>query len=129
MDLLIVSKTAGTGIDFVVNGRTRIYGKTLGDVREEYPDAEEMTLADWCSWKAAQQRTPIIWEDTTEERYYDLLGAVLPAYMGTGGFLVGEPWDHDALSGQPRYQAFRQIGDLYVVASRPMTVTEFKAAV
>jgi len=127
MDIIFASKATGTVVDFVLNGKTALYGKSLEEVRRDYPDAEEMTLDEWRAWKFPTQRPPITWEETTEERHDEMLGAVPPAAWHRGGFLVGEPWDHDALTGQPRYQAFRQSRGRFEVASRPMTVAEFKA--
>ena len=128
-----VSKRSGTVIDFVnpSTEKTLYYSKNLETCRETYLDAEMMTLGEWCEWKAAQQRTPIAWEEVTEERFYDMLECLPPA-AGTKGwreFLVGEPYDHDALSGEPRYQGFRRTSSGYFASSRPMTVTEFRAEV
>jgi len=122
------SKATGTVVDVLRDdGKTFYYGKTLEDVRREYPDAEKMTLDAFCTWKAEQQRTPIAWAETTEARFYDMLGCLPPAAYGGGGFLVGEPMDHDAGNGQPRYDAYRQVGERYLVASRPLTRAEFRA--
>lgn len=131
-DRCFASKAAGTVIDVIRpgTGRTWIYGKTLADTRAEYPDAEEMSLDEFCSWKAAQQRTPITWSATTAERYDEMLGVLPPIDWHHGarhGFLVGEPYDHDAGNGQPRYQAFRRRYGVHEVASRPMTRAEFAA--
>lgn len=127
----VVSKARMTIIDVLhpVTGRTFCYGKTVEDCRAEYPDAEEMTIDEFCASKAAQQRTPITWEATTAERFEKML-CVLPPADGTPGFrafLVGEAYDHDAGNGRPRFQAFRTRGGLYEVASRPMTRAEFRA--
>lgn len=127
MDTVFASKSAGTVIDFVRDGLTDINRKTLEQIRADFPDAEVMSLDDWCAWKASTQGTPITWEETPEERYREMLECLPPAVWTRSGFLVGEPWDHDALTGQPRYQAFRQVGDRFIVASRPMTVKEFRA--
>lgn len=108
-------------------GLTVCYGKTLADCRAEYPDAEEMTVEAFCQWKAERQRTPVEWLPTTEARFYEMLECLPPAMWTATGFLVGEPYDHDALSGRPRYQAFRQRGNVFEVANRPMTREEFRA--
>jgi hypothetical protein len=107
-------------------GLTWYFGQTLAQVRAEYPDAEEMSVDEFCEWKAARQRTPIAWTPTTEAKFYDMLGAVPPAAMTGGGFLVGEAADHDAGNGRPRYAAFRQVGEAFETANRPMTVEEFR---
>lgn len=125
-----VSKAKSTIIDTLhpITGLTVCYGKTLEDCRAEYPDAEEMSVTEFCAWKAAQQRTPITWKETTAERFDEMLECLPPAGYGPGpAFLVGEPWDHDAGNGQPRFEAYRQRGELYEVSSRPMTRAEFKA--
>jgi len=110
-------------------GRTVCYDKTLDECRKEYPDAEKMTVAEFCDWKSKEQRTPIKWEPTTEGQYDEMLCVLPPAMFGTGGFLVGEPYDHDAGNGQPRYQAFLHIDGKPFVSSRPMTCAEFKTEI
>jgi hypothetical protein len=124
----IVSRSKQTVIDVIhpVTGLTVSYAKTLEDCRKEYPDAEEMSLADWCQWKAAQQRTPITWQETTAEQFGSMLGCLPPADYCVGGFLVGEPYDHDAGNGHPRYRAYRKRGLVYETGSRPMTIAEFR---
>jgi hypothetical protein len=109
-------------------GLTTFYRKTLEEIRAEHGDerAERMTIEAFCEQKAARQHTPISWEETTEERYYDMLECLPPAYMGHGGFLVGEPYDHDASNGQPRYQGFCVSNGKFYQGSRPMTIKEFK---
>lgn len=109
-------------------GLTAIYGKKLEDCRKEkgYEQAERMTIDEFCRSKAEVQDTPVSWEPVTEETFDDMLNVLPPAYMGNGGFLVGEAWDHHALTGQPRYAAYRKHGGVYETASRPMTIKEFK---
>ena len=123
------SKERSTIIDTInpMTGLSWCYGKTLAKCREEYPDAEEMSVDEFCAWKAAQQRTPIKWTPTTATRFHDMLGCLPPALVLRGAFLVGEPYDHDAGNGQPRFQGFRQRGDVYEVGSRPMTRDEFRS--
>lgn len=108
-------------------GRTMINGHTLEQVQERYPDAYITTYEAWAKAKAAQQDSPIIWSPTTAEKYSEMLDVLPPAMMLPGGFLVGEPCDHHAMNGRPRFQAYRQIGDRYLVASRPMTRQEFRS--
>jgi hypothetical protein len=113
-----------------ITGRTVCYDKTLEQIRAERPEyagAERMTVEAFCAAKAARQRTPITWDETTEAKFTEMLEVLPPAAMVRGGFLVGEPWDHDAGNGQPRFDAFRQIGDRFEAASRPMTRAEFRA--
>jgi hypothetical protein len=112
-------------------GRTCIYDRTLEDVQREAPQAVRMTLDEHCRAKAERQRAAFTWEPTTRARYFELLECLPPAAQRANGFLVGEPWDHDALTGQPRFQALwhrRGLTDRYVVSSRPLTRTEFHAA-
>jgi len=123
------SKARGTIIDTLhpETGRTFYYDKTLEMCREQYPDAEEMSIDEFCAWKAEQQHTPITWEETTAETFNDMLNVLPPAAMLRGGFLLGEPHDHDAATGEPRFTAFRKRGGRYEVSCRPMTVDEFSA--
>jgi hypothetical protein len=129
-ELCYMSRAEQTIIDVIHpnTGRTMYSEQTLDEVRERYPDAEEMTVDAFCDWMAAQQRTAITWRETTEESYNDALGALPPVAYGKGGaFLLGEPWDHDAGNGQPRYTAYRIAGGDYYESSRPMTRAEFRA--
>ena len=125
------SKACETIIDTVnpETGLTWCYGRTLARCREEYPDAEEMTVEAFCAWKAARQRTPITWSETTEEAFIDALEVLPPAaaIQGYRAFLLGEPCDHDALTGAPRYDGFRRDAARYYRSSRPMTCREFRA--
>jgi hypothetical protein len=68
-----------------------------------------------------------MWAATTKEIYWDMLEVLPPAAMMGGGFLVGEPVDHHATSGQPRFEAFIKQGEKYSVSSRPITRKEFTA--
>lgn len=125
-----VSKTqhGGSCIDFVQDGRGVYGGLTLEEERVSCPDAELMTVDEFRDWKAAQQDSPVIWDETSEERFVEMRGCLPPALMCGGGFLVGEPWDHHAKSGLPRFQAFLKFGGKFFVASRPMTRDEFREA-
>jgi len=118
-------------IDLVhpITGRT-IYGnKTLGEIRAERPEyanAELMAFDDYREQAAAIQRTPIAWGETTEEDYDYGLNVLPPALWIKGGFLVGEPCDHDAGNGQPRFQAFRDDRGKCEKSNRPLTRAEFR---
>jgi hypothetical protein len=119
-------------IDLVhpVTGRTLIYGKTLEEVQAESPEyatAERMPVEEFLRRKAARQHAPITWAPTTEAKFWEMLECLPPACHVRGGFLVGEPWDHDAVTGEPRFQGFRQRGNVYEIGSRPMTRREFRA--
>ena len=109
-----------------VTGRTVCFGRTLEEVQAEAPGAVRMLVDDFAAAKAARQRSPITWDKVPETQFDEMLNVLPPALMLKGGFLVGEPWDHDAVSGAARYQAFRVRGGAYYVASRPMTKAEFR---
>jgi hypothetical protein len=49
------------------------------------------------------------------------------ARIDSGRFLVGEPVDHCAKSGRPRYDGYCARQGAYFRTSRPMTVSDFKA--
>lgn len=110
-------------------------GHTLEQVQERYPGAQIMEIDEYCRSKAAAQDTAVVWIETTREEYDNMLGCLPPAAHNSRGFLVGEPWDHHALTGRPRYAAFIEKttrGDgwretRYYRASRPMTTAEFAA--
>ena len=123
-----VSKTKKTIIDMQnpYTGNTAIYNTPLEELRKEYHDAEIMHIDDFCSWKAEQQRTPIAWNEISEEKYNYMLNALHPIAYGNGRFMVGEPSDHDAGNGQPRYSAFKTSNGLFFESSRPMTREEFR---
>ena len=112
-------------------GKTMVYGKTLEDCQKEEPNAQLMHIDDFCREKAKRQDTPIEWEEITEERYMELLECLPPIMYGRNGwegFLVGEPWDHHAESGRPRYQACQIVGGRYFASTRPLTKPEFHEA-
>lgn len=108
-------------------GLSWIERENLEQIRKRYPLAEVVNIDDWCKAKAARQDTPIAWSEVTEERYFEMLEVLPPAIMTPLGFLVGEPWDHHAVTGQPRYAAFTAKFGKYYEASRPMTIKEFKS--
>ncbi len=110
-------------------GKTVCYNKTIDEVRCEYPDAEEMFVDDFCDWKAEQQRTPIEWELSTEEQYDEMLNCLPPELWIGGAFLVGEPYDHDAGNGQPRFTAFKMRWGQAYQANRPLTKAEFRVEI
>jgi hypothetical protein len=71
------------------------------------------------------------WKQTTEERYWDILGCVPPIAQRGFGFLVGEAADHRKckISGQfaPRYDAFIEINGRFFESVDPITVLEWMA--
>jgi len=119
-------------IDLVhpITGKTVIYGKTLEDCRQEkgYENAELILVEDFCKAKADKQDAPVTWNETTEDKYHEMLNILPPACWTGDYFLVGEPWDHHAVTGRARYAAFgwNRETDRYVESSRPMTIKELK---
>lgn len=112
-----------------ITGLSWCYGHNLEEIRARHPGAEIVEIAQWCKEKGARQDSPVEWSETTEEQYWEMLEVLPPACMLAGSFLVGEPWDHHAGSGLPRFQAYLKQGDKYLVSNRPLTVTEFKSIV
>jgi hypothetical protein len=72
------------------------------------------------------------WTETTEERFFDMLGCVPPAAVGGGGtlgadhaFQVGEASNH--VGGRPTFATFYRTVDKYYESAQPMTFREFAA--
>lgn len=108
-------------------GLTDCCNETLEQVRLRYPGAEIVCIDEWCAQRGKEQDAPIEWSEVTEDKYDDMLNVLPPAAWVNGRFLVGEPWDHHALSGRPRYAAFVKRGGKCYASSRPITVKEFHA--
>ena len=69
---------------------------------------------------------PIKWIETTEEKYNEMMNVLPPAVMMVGGFLVGEPWDHDGENHAARYEAFVKTQDgKFMVSDGPVTARQF----
>lgn len=131
-DVEVYAVPGNRGIIDTINhatGLTRIYGETAEQVATRHPGAVRMTWAAWTADEAARQHTPIEWIPTTHDRYHEMLNVLPPELWIGGGFLVGEPMDHDVTNGQPRYSAYWHRGGEYVKASRPLTRAEFRAEV
>lgn len=109
-----------------VTGLTSVYGKTEAQVKAESPLAVRMSWEDWRMAASKRQQTPIYWMRTTQHKYNEMLEVLPPIDWRSGAFLVGEPTDHDFGTGQPRYQAYRELGGFYYASSRPITRTELK---
>lgn len=111
-----------------LTGKTVIYGKTLEDVRAEkgYELAEKMSIEEFCRDKAYGQDAPVEWIETTAEIYDEMLNVLPPLCWRSTGFMVSEPYDHHALTGRARYQAYIRKGGKYFASSRPMTAAEFQ---
>lgn len=114
-------------IDLVhpITGHGVYSNETLEEIGIRYPGAEVVNFDDWMKAKAAKQDCPVTWAETTEAKYWEMLEVLPPAFHNDFGFLVGEPWDHHATSGAPRFAAYRQKDGKFFVASRPMTRREF----
>ena len=126
---MVFARLGDNSIIDVVSPRTgcgQYGGQTLAQVQKEYPGACVMQLAEYCADKAKRQQTPIEWLETTEEKLNDALDALPPAAMAGTWFLLGEPQDHCAATGQPRYDCYRQTGERCEYSSRPITVREFR---
>jgi hypothetical protein len=110
------------------DGLTTCFGKDEATVKAQEPRAQRMLVKDFCAAKAARQRTPVEWRETTAEQYEEMLNVLPPAYFIGPWFLVGEPSDHDALSGEPRFQGYRyaDVPVRYFTTSRPVTRREFE---
>lgn len=121
---------ASSMIDLVhpITEKTVVYGLTLEEVRQRKGDEKAvlMTVEEFCKSKAERQDVPIEWVETTEEKFYYALNVLPPATMANGGFLIGEPWDHHALTGRPRYSGYREFDGRYFVSNRAMTREEFR---
>ncbi len=106
-------------------GLTSISKETLEEVRQRHPGAELVDVDQWCEQKQLAQLTPITWQETDKETYWEMLECLPPARMAGGAFLVGEPMDHLAATGESTFEMFRKQGSKYYVASRPVTIAEF----
>jgi hypothetical protein len=116
-----------------VSGRTWYGGHaTLAEVRASSPDyagAVRMTIEEFLNAKVQKQRTPIRWDATTQAVFDHMLECLPPELWLDGGFLVGEPSDHCAATGKPRFAGFRQRGEVYERTNRPVTKAEFMECV
>lgn len=110
-----------------ITGRSIYGGDDLQGIRARYPGAEIVDFSEWLAAKAARQDCPVTWSETTKEKYWEMVEVLPPAFWAKGGLLVGEPWDHHATSGEPRFAAYIEKYGKYLTASRPMTRKEFAA--
>lgn len=132
----LVDCYAVPGADHIIDaihpntGLTIAFSRTEAEVLAANPGAIRMPITQHCAEKAARQRTPITWEPSTHAQYHEMLNVLPPAGWIRAAFLVGEPMDHDAGSGEPRFTAYDHRGatddDGYLVASRPLTIAEFR---
>lgn len=108
------------------DGLSSCFGETLDQVRQRYPGAVRLTRDAWRAQAIASQQTPIRWATSTQEQYIEMLEVLPPISWRDGAFLVGEAQDHCIATGQPRYQAYRQIADRFYASTRPLTVAELR---
>ena len=106
-------------------GLTSICKETFEQLRERYPDAQVVDVDQWCEEKQREQLAPITWQETDKESYWEMLEVLPPERMAGGAFLVGEPMDHLAATGESTFEMFRKQGAKYYVCSRPVTIAEF----
>ena len=86
---------------------------------------ELMSVEEFYNRKFAKQNTPLEWAEVDADSYDEAMGCVPPIDLSSSGFLVGEPWDHCAKTGAPRFTAYRFDGVKYTKSNRPMTRKEF----
>ncbi len=115
-------------IDAMLDGKTVCERETIEEVRKRYPSAELYDFNTWIKSMVERENPPIVWEETTEEKFEYALECLPPVFIGNGGFLQGEPSDHHSLNGFPRYQGYKKKGNKYLASSRPVTVKEMKEA-
>lgn len=107
------------------DGLTSLYKKNEEQVLTQTPDAVKMTVDQYVKDKIKAQNHPLKWEETTREKYDEMLCVLPPKIMRDGAFLVGEPMDHSAKTGKPRFECYHQFGAKFFVSSRPITLKEF----
>ena len=107
------------------NGITHIRRETFEEVLARHPDAKLVDVEEWCAERRSKQLGPVTWNESTEEQYWEMLECLPPARMSGGAFLVGEPIDHIAGTGEPTFEMYRKVGDKFFVSSRPVTSREF----
>ena len=91
-------------------GRTIAFNQTEAEVLAREPFAVRMRISDYAAAKAARQQTPIAWTPSSAEQYHEMLEILPPAAWIGGYFLVGEPYDHCAATGRPRFTCYRVTG-------------------
>src|SRR5688500_5968546 len=64
------------------DGRSQINGQTLDEIRARGDEYRDVVLMPWEEYRAGQiarQNTPITWEETTAEKYDEMLCVLPPA--------------------------------------------------
>jgi hypothetical protein len=67
----------------------------------------------------------IRWIETTEERYYEMLGVLPPASQAGAAFQVGEPMNHE--TGRPTFATFCERDGKFYESEDAVTFRAFKA--
>lgn len=80
------------------------------------------TPLEWQALWDAMDANPNAWIPTTENMYWEMLGAVPPIKMLGRNFLVGEASHHNG-QGESVYSCFTKVGDTY--KAKNLTVAEF----
>lgn len=110
-----------------LTGLTHINGENLEKVRQRYPKAEQMPLAEFIRLKAIQQDAePLRWKEISEDEFNDAMDALPPAVMIGGCFLLGEPFDTHAGTGYNRYCPYVQRQGKFYGGTKPLTVPQFR---
>ena len=79
---------------------------------------------EWQELWDTMKSNPSEWIPTTENMYWQMLGALPPTKMLGANFLVGEPEQHNG-KGEAVYACFTKFGDTY--KARYLTLVEFMA--
>lgn len=123
------------GEDWIIDGIHPETGLTLFNkstseqILAENPQAVRMTYEHFAAEKAKRQNTPVKWDRVSPDEFNRMLEVLPPVGWRSLGFLVGEPEDHDVLTGKARFRAYVELGPeharRYYRASRPMTAVDF----
>jgi hypothetical protein len=92
-------------------------------------NGERMTIEAFEQRCFERQNTPVTWVKSDKDNFDYALGCLPPAAYSGSGFLVGEPCDHCAKTGQPRFTAWKKDGEECFYSSRPVTLAEFKKGI
>lgn len=118
-------------VDAVKDGKT-VYGLLpVEKVLAENPDYRLVSYDEFVAAASAEQDQPVSWSPVSEDDYYEKMDCLPPAVARSYGFLLGEPQDHHAATGKPRFAAFLKLGigetTRFLRSSRPLQVAEFLA--
>ena len=96
------------------------------DTTDAELDAMICAPIEWDALWSAMDAQPTRWHATTAHMFGEMLGAVPPAAMGGGAFLVGEAV-RDNAQGEAIYACFRHhANDADTYSARYMTNREFR---